>query len=680
METPNLTREHVLHQDESSDGIAKPMLATDERNVEKPDPAGAVQEQPLRRYWVRPLVAIVIPVTLAVYYGIIWAYLVQGTPNDETVKYRTYSGSLVFYSWFVIGVFGLSWAKYGIVGIEASMLRSRFWTAPNLAVLLMHSNSTWSSPSGWYKAIISREFHRLWTLFAVLSFLPFIALPLSGLVFEISDGYIQTSDAPYVRGRNVTTFNERYEQSSPAQAAWLLGIVPTIPGFGVIYTGESIDRAEHSGFETLPNTLPLAESIPDLFLAPQADNPVSGTAWGLRITYNCSVVRSASQFTVLSAKPASTIISKVCNSKVQEGCITLETPSGGTITLWNSTSIFQLHNVEAFFEVGRSGPPPSQYSGRHPDFEANEGNTSIVFEYAAWQYRAHGSYGDSRYPFNASVGASVEGIGSLFIKSNDDTYTVNSTFFSVKGDSTAEDTEKNQAADASDFMDVDSVINGNNALIQAAPPIGVRCVASSGLGTAKIDGVTSTFRDFQRSDPAYNKSMVYGSNRFGYSAEEMLQGQFLQHYLSGGLPAGQPVSNSERYTQFIDSESLLRSLNLAYANDAVDLMYGFTSGFKKEWPEPRLTSSREGKILSVASLIPGAEVGYFVLALFCLWAVLSVALALSYGFRKRPVDRLDGYTMLRKGADMADELKENDEFMSGKPLHEAKTVGALRGG
>ena len=640
---------------DSFDGIAKPQLVADDQEVEKRDPAGTVQEQPLRRYWVRPLVAITIPAIVTSYYGVIWIHLVQGVDNDEVVKYRTYDGSLVFYSWFVIAVFGLSWSKYGIIGIEASMLRSRFWAAPNLVALLMHSNSTWSSPSGWIKTIImQRQFYRLWSLLTFLSFLPFIALPLSGLVFEISDGYIRISDAPSVQGRNQTTFNEMYPEGGdlgPAHRAWQLGPALSIPGFGVIYTNESVDRSKHSCFETLPNMLPLDESIPDLFLAPQANNPVSGEAWGLRVKYDCTSVQSASQFTILGENPASV----------------------NSISQWNSTT----YDVKAYFEIGTSSPTPRpRYDGDHPDYEAEEGNTSQVFEYVSWQYRTD-TFGEHSLPFNAAVGRPVEGMGSPIIKSDDNSYIVNSTFFAPRETVIDGVSHRNRRTDASERMDFDRIVNVNNSLLDVAPPIGVRCVVSSGLGTAVLDGVTSTFRDFRRSDPEHNPSWgVYG---FGYTAGEMLQGQFYQHYTSSGLSGRQPGNFFPRYLQFINAESLLRSVNLAYAMDAFDLIYGVTSGFKSEWAKPELTSSREGKILSVASLIPGRAVGDFVLALLCLWAALSAGLGLWYGFRRRPADRLDGYTMLRKGADMADELKGNEDFMSGKLFHESGTLAALRG-
>lgn len=696
IKTPNPANEHLLPQDDCSDciGTAKPRPVADEREVGERHPPGTVPEQPLRRYWVRPLVLIFIPPIVTAYYGVIWVYLLQNSAYDEVVKYRTFSGSLIFYSWFMIGVFGLSWSKFGLVGIEASMLRSRFWGPSNLVTLLMHSNGTWSSPSGWINAIVHREYHRLWCLLTFLSLLPFIALPLSGLVFEISDGYIRISDAPSVMGRNISTFNTRYDSialdqtisntavKAPAQSQWRIGSAPTIPGIGVVFSGESVDRSNHSVFKNLPNSLPLTESIPDLFLAPQADKPVSGKAWGLRFKYDCSIVRSASQFTLLVQKSASSISSDSwCND-----CLELRTPSGDAIALWNTTSDTDSTglNTQAYFEVGTSGPlgdrsarhdGDDKYDGNHPNFEADEGDTSLVFEYAVWQLRVAGLYDDGRFPFNATVEPSIEGLGTPFVKTDNGIYAVNKTFFAIKGD-------KDKTTDASDFMEMQTFISGSSIgdLLYAAPPIGVRCVASSDVGTAELDGSTSTFRDFQRSSPDFNQHFL-GSLRFGRTAQNILNGQFQQHFLSGDMPGSTPGLNEEsvRRGSFIDPGSLLRSVSLAYALDASNLMYDITSGFSKEWLERGLTSSREGKILSVASLIPGAAVGYSVLALFCTWAALSAGLGLWYGFRMRPADRLDGYTMLRKGADMADELKENDEFMDGRPYHGSGTLAALPG-
>jgi hypothetical protein len=448
-----------------------------------------------------------------------------------------------------------------------------------------------------------------------------------------------------------------------------------------VYSGDSVDRSEHSVFESLPNGLPRTEAIPDLFLAPQADKPVSGRTWGLRFQYNCSTVRSASEFTILTQKPASSIWKEDQEAK----CLRLKTPSGNVISLWNTTSAANSahYNTQAYFEVGVSAPAANEsesqfkYTGQHPGFE-----TQVVFEYAAWQMRLNGLYNDSSLPFNATLEPSIQGLGSPFIKTENGTYVVNHAFFALKGDVIGYE-YTNKTTDASRLMQLQRMFGGSSgALLDAAPAIGVRCVSSSDLGTADLDGATSAFSNFQRSSPDFNLSQgFYGALRFGRTAEKMLDGQFHQHYLSGDMPGATPgrYEESVRYASYLDPDSLLRSVNLAFALDASNLMYDINSGFKEEWLELALTSSREGKILSIASLIPGAGTGYFVFALFCSWAALSTGLGLWYGLRKRPTDKLDGYVMLRKGADMAAELKQNDDFMSGKPYHDSGTLATLEG-
>jgi len=291
-------------------------------------------------------------------------------------------------------------------------------------------------------------------------------------------------------------------------------------------------------------------------------------------------------------------------------------------------------------------------------------------------------YQEDTQPFDATVDNAIEGMGSPFLKTDDGYFAVNRTFFATNAKVSGLSTENITVTDVSDVMGVRRLINGTSdgRMFSIAPPIGVRCVASSDVGTAELDGVTSTFRNFQRVNPYFNSSWSFqGQLRFGRTAHAILEDQFHQHYVSGGLPPDVPGvwDDARRYEAFIDQEALLRSVSLAYALDASNLMYGVSSTFRDEWVDTGLTSSREGKILSVASLIPGSGVGYFVLALFCVWAALSATLGLVYGFRKRPADRLDGYSMLRIGADMAPVLIENQEFMSGMPYQDSDTMAAM---
>lgn len=92
--------------------------------------------------------------------------------------------------------------------------------------LLMHGDSSWSGPGGWWKLHrplvgifrLSRRVKKgqngvgrdavpkpsaLWGLLAFLSLLAFVALPLSGLTMELGDGYgFHGKDHPLATGRD----------------------------------------------------------------------------------------------------------------------------------------------------------------------------------------------------------------------------------------------------------------------------------------------------------------------------------------------------------------------------------------------------------------------------------------------------------------------------------------------
>ena len=279
--------------------------------------------------------------------------------SDPVVNYSHFSGSLIFYSWFIIGVFGISWSEYGLAGVEVAMLESPFWGVPSLKAHLTHANASWSGAGGWLKAVLYYRVHNLWLLLAFLSMLPFAALPISGLNFEITDGYIYSPTAPTVIGRNQDTFDERGREyfNTTAKFAWETGFPPMVPGFGIAYTPEAVDRTLHLGLAQTPNTLPVTESIPELFLAPQARTPVSGKAWGLRVRYNCSMVREASEFTVLTEKRSSVWDWRTdgCEGSDYKSCVNLATPSQSGIPIWkNSLNSLEWRGrgrLSAYFEI-----------------------------------------------------------------------------------------------------------------------------------------------------------------------------------------------------------------------------------------------------------------------------------------------------------------------------------------
>ena len=135
--------------------------------------------------------------------------------NDGDLKFGTPGHQWLFYAWFIIGVFGLSWSEDGLVGVEVAMLQTPYWRARDVRALTMHMDNRWVGPAGWFYWIryVGRERrldgHRLLILLSCLSFLMFIGLPLSGLTLGLSEGFVASTTSPLVVGRTKQNFHNR---------------------------------------------------------------------------------------------------------------------------------------------------------------------------------------------------------------------------------------------------------------------------------------------------------------------------------------------------------------------------------------------------------------------------------------------------------------------------------------
>src|SRR5699024_9242141 len=112
------------------------------------------------------------------------------------------------------------------------------------------------------------------------------------------------SDKPLVIGYFPETFNNKNDNQAidRGRLRWQAASSINLPGAGVAYTPRGLDRSQYKYLTELPNSLSADQDVPNLFLIPQAKNPVSGSAWGLRLSYNCSVVQSMSELTILPKK------------------------------------------------------------------------------------------------------------------------------------------------------------------------------------------------------------------------------------------------------------------------------------------------------------------------------------------------------------------------------------------
>ncbi|OJD26368.1 hypothetical protein ACJ73_02253 [Blastomyces percursus] len=163
--------------------------------------------------------------------------------NAESNQYGHRNALRVYYSWFILGGFGLGMSKYGLAGVEATMLQDRHWQVREAMVLLVHSRQSWSGFSGWMECLqmsIRQErsvVRRLWYLLSFISLMVTIALPISGLSMELFDGFIRTDNPAKVIGYTMENFDLRgpgqiYKRGRPLLQA---SAPPTLPGAGVIY-------------------------------------------------------------------------------------------------------------------------------------------------------------------------------------------------------------------------------------------------------------------------------------------------------------------------------------------------------------------------------------------------------------------------------------------------------------
>ncbi|SPO07638.1 uncharacterized protein DNG_10333 [Cephalotrichum gorgonifer] len=635
----------------------------------------SVRGHRLRRFWSRTLALLLAPLTITGYFIFIWQYFLR---DPGTIDYGTFDERWIFYSWFAVGVFGLSISRFGILGIEAAMLQDPFWQAKSAMVLFMHSGSTWAGAGGWIRCIVGtfrwkRSIAgRLWYLLSFITVALFIGLPISGLSLELADGYIHSSAAPMVIGHTWSDFNDRDELQAETRGSesWRTGSSVSLPGIGLAYTPSYLRRDQFSFLKTLPNSLPLDRGVPELFLAPQADAPINGEAWGLRLSYNCSIVESVSDLTILSRKstldwfkPSFITFPTLIDDPDLLGIEAKGSESKERMYVFNSSRLLDSRptNVWAYGELGLSRGDPSAWDGtwRSNGSESNtwgwDGSFNAgVLEYVLWQVGfsndfdqgfhsltigIEGKGNRSNVPvvdFNSSVDPSISGMDSPFKRGSDGTFGINESFFSP--------------ALPSNVREV-AMINGEVRAL--ADPIAVRCNHNSALGTAQVDAGTTSFSAFNPTPPPFFNETVMNSRTspFGGTTEQILSSHYLDIFGSTNSPP--PVSSANRiyYTSFVQPQMLLQSVQRAYAMDALQLMYDGLPTLSGAYVNGNLTSSRKGKVLQLGVMPPIIPVIWL-----SVWALVCLLMGLSYGFRRRWSASLDGYSLFRFGADFADEV------------------------
>ncbi|KAH7165338.1 hypothetical protein EDB81DRAFT_779004 [Dactylonectria macrodidyma] len=560
------------------------------------------RQQP-RGFWsylgrfILTLVQLLVPFVVTGYYFFIWKYFLA-RPLDNAVKYGITHETWIFYSWFLVGVFGLGWSKFALGSAEP-----------------VRTEQTWSSPGGWMECVKRLMSNQgapegfLWYMLAFVSFIMYVALPLSGLCLELSDGYVPVSTVPKVVGHTWSDFHSRqaiwYEEG--AAKAWEMGFPPIIPGVGIIYTPKHIQRSDYSGLEDAPNSLPLSRGMPEMFLAPQAEAPVSGEAWGLRAGYNCSMVEDASEFTILTQK--STMVLDYFNPPDFNGQ-GFTTPLGDYIYACNSSqsSGHLAYNLYAYMELGVSMHRKTYYGNESNSFDPDDTPKADILEFALWQTQKNQEYDYYDLDFNSTLSPIIKGMPHPIVEGDNGTFVRNDTFFEYRQRVGTQVENKTYA----------NMLPKNVPAISIAPPIGVRCQVLSALGTAKLDPRQSTFESFQQTpSPPWDANIEGITPRLGTIAQETIWSKYFEIFRAVNAPLPITSSNSYMYKNYLQPQALQKGVLLAYAMDGLQLMYDGVYGFEGAYANDNLTTSVPGKILTAGEVVSPAIPAW----LFAAWAV-----------------------------------------------------------
>ena len=614
------------------------------------------------------------PIIVSAYFIAIWRIYLAPVDVHSPLAFGPPGATWVFYSWFIAGVVGLNLSLYGLAGVEAAMLMEPAWNVGDAMRLMMHADRTWSGPGGWLKMLnwimqthragIQQKFPgRLWFVLAIPSILIFIAWPLSGLCLETTQGFLhgERVDGTNVTGFAYANFNERSgaDAYTGADITWRNALDARIPGQGIMYTPERFDRSQHAFLDKVPNVFPKDDGITRTFMTAQAETPIEGSAWGLLLQYNCSIVDRLSQLSILKdRRPASN--NNILNTPSGIRSYYLQDNSSRVIVQNQTDSLRGLWatNIHAVVETAyqiwpeksvvdrleATSPHASSTGTTKCYFTKKENITGDypgirqerIFEILLWQKISNTSYGDAPPKYDFSIDHNI--------------------------------TELYGAYDDLDFA---YQIPKNVSAAYPRQPmtaIGVQCKSSSSVGTADINGVRSTYSNFARTDTPINVQRARCASRFGAeTAASMVPGHTEDEWLSTLFTStAAPPPFYASYTKdpdsvdattgyllqlsYLQASQLRQSVLRAYAAYAVQLMYnggqGFTArdGSHVTFLNPNITSFVAGTVIKKGVMSAGLPV-----ALFSLWTLMSTSLCVMYGFRRRWSAILDGHTLFRLG-------------------------------
>jgi hypothetical protein len=160
---------------------------------------------------------------------------------------------------------------------------------------------------------------------------------------------------------------------------------------------------------------------------------------------------------------------------------------------------------------------------------------------------------------------------------------------------------------------------------------------------------------------------------FGFIACTLVE-KIQELLTSTNSPAPLGLEQRIHYPGYIQAQTLHSAVMKAQAWNAIALMYDNTYNFESAYASLNTTGAWLSKVI-----VPGDVLSSIPLFFFVPWAVGSVLLGCTYGFRRRWLGTLDGYSMFRFGVDFSSEIRREPEFLSTGGFAECESLRRLPG-
>ncbi|RPA86948.1 hypothetical protein BJ508DRAFT_204003 [Ascobolus immersus RN42] len=649
----------------------------------------AVEGYPLRRFYFRAVIGIATPLIVTLFYFFIGIYYLRAPAAEPDVPVRVgpRGAVLVNYSWFLVGTIGLGLSRYGLEGAEASMLMCEKWGSDNALQLLMHCDGNWAGLGGWLR--ISRKVlhlrnvtpSKLWWILAILSGTVLVALPLSGLTMELSQGYVLQEEVnPIITGRDYWTLNQRLYMKliENVKHAWMTSSAARIPAAGIVYTEPGVDRRRFPFLQSIPTILPQDDALldggfggpPNLFITAQGRTPIQGKAWGTRLRYSCATVADRSQLTIIDRhvrRENKTALYEFLKEARPENRRT------DRLRLWNHGDGHSVGTKISWNKRGLNGSfIPTLLQVGISDFEGY--GFALEYDEDAYEFPklAKGT-GLPQYRYYNRTGAFIN-----VTTYNKKEHVMEIVMYQFLNDLPEKrpDLLGPSYGELSDLSNEYTIFNTTYfPTPMRMSAIGVRCTSYSEVGNATINAATSSFSDFTPTDSSYFRfydmpatEPVTGIVPFSFGPGTALLSQKLaiEGIFESDNNALGSQSTQKPSAQQLDPVLYVRPLGAERLKpgNQTDIRYyhAFVNG--------EVIGSQEATVL-VQGVLPWEVVA----ALLSFWCICSVGLTLTYGFRRRWSESLDAYSMLRFGADFAEEIRRKKDFSD---TRDYETCAALK--